>query len=518
MSTIDLISTGVPGLDRVLGGGLPALSFNVIGGHPGAGKTTLAHQICFANATRERPALFFTVVGEPPIKMLRYQQQFDFFDVDKVGSAIHFQNLADQVVEGDLDAVFQGIIDEVGRLEPGLVVVDSFRSVARMINGDRRMAPRSFQDFVQHLSNQMTRWEATTFLLGEFHASESPHNPVFTVADGVLWLRHHWERDARVRKLEVGKLRGKAELPGEHTYRIDERGLRVYPRLILPLPPRDDPVSGRVSLGVPKLDEIMGGGAVPADAILVSGPSGCGKSILGMQFLTRGLKAGERVVAATFEESLPRYRARAALLGVDLEAAEEEGRAILLRRRPLDLSMDETFEGIRNAVEEIGATRAVVDSLSGLQVVTSGAEGARLRASMARVIQTLTEGGCTVLMTTELNQRSDQLRFTPQESSFLADDILLMRYVEIHGELQTVLSVVKMRRSAHDRAFHRYGITESGLVLGERLEKLRGILTGVPEVGGRPRDDDDWEAVARRDPDVDASGGTGSAKDDGAEG
>src|SRR5476649_2387237 len=127
--TIHKLPTGVRGLDDILGGGIPEFSFNIIAGTPGCGKTTMAHQIVFANATAKKPALFFTVLGEPALKMLRYQQQYSFFDESKLGNAIRFINLADVVLEKDLNAVLEEIIKQVRATNPGIVVVDSFRTV-----------------------------------------------------------------------------------------------------------------------------------------------------------------------------------------------------------------------------------------------------------------------------------------------------------------------------------------------------------------------------------------------------
>ncbi|MEO7079915.1 MAG: RAD55 family ATPase, partial [Flavobacteriales bacterium] len=131
---IKKLPTGVRGMDEVLGGGLPEFSFNIIAGSPGCGKTTLAHQIAFANATVERPALYFTVLGEPALKMLRYQQQFEFYDDAKMGSAIRFVNLSQEVLEGDWKNVLDTIVKEVEATNPAIVVVDSFRSMARKFN------------------------------------------------------------------------------------------------------------------------------------------------------------------------------------------------------------------------------------------------------------------------------------------------------------------------------------------------------------------------------------------------
>jgi len=193
------IETGVPGLDAVLGGGLCEYSFNLIAGAPGAGKTTLAQQILFANATPDRPALYFTVLGEPTIKMLRYQQQFEFFDPTRVPAAVRFINLATEATAGDLDAVLRRIIAEVGAAEPALVAVDSFRTIV----GDRRAAEAAvaieLARFVNRLAQQLTTWEVTSFLIGEYTEAEQ-RQPVFTVADTILWLSEDVDRNSATQR------------------------------------------------------------------------------------------------------------------------------------------------------------------------------------------------------------------------------------------------------------------------------------------------------------------------------
>jgi circadian clock protein KaiC len=169
------LPTGVRGLDEILGGGIPEFSFNVIAASPGCGKTTLAHQIVFANATLDKPALYFTVLGEPAIKMLRYQQQFTFFDESKLGGAIRFINLSDVVMEKDLDAVLAAIVKQVMAANPGVVVVDSFRTVMRKaVAGNAEM---EMQRFIQGLTQFLTSWEATTFLVGEYAEDEMRGDP-----------------------------------------------------------------------------------------------------------------------------------------------------------------------------------------------------------------------------------------------------------------------------------------------------------------------------------------------------
>ena len=199
--TINRLATGVPGLDEVLGGGLPEFSFNLIAGPPGCGKTTLAHQMMFALATPERPALFFTVLGEPPLKMLRYQQQFDFFDDNAINHSVRYINLASDTLAGDLDEVLRRIVAEVEAYSPALVFVDSFRSVV-LASQTQDNPNNNLPQFVQQLGMLMTTWQATTFLIGEYF-SETDTNPIFTVADGLIWLRQSVQRNSMVRKMEI---------------------------------------------------------------------------------------------------------------------------------------------------------------------------------------------------------------------------------------------------------------------------------------------------------------------------
>ncbi|MEY2466515.1 MAG: circadian clock protein KaiC, partial [Verrucomicrobiota bacterium] len=308
---IHQLPTGVRGLDEILGGGLPEFSFNILAGAPGCGKTTLAHQIIFANATVQKPALYFTVLGEPALKMLRYQQQYSFFDPAKVGKAIRFINLNDAASGSDLSGILEEIIREVQASHPSIVVVDSFRTVMRKVKGNT--TEMELQTFVQNLALFLATWQATTFLIGEYTDAEMRDNPAFTVADGLFWLTQNIERNSVVRKLQVMKLRGQGSVPGLHTIRITGDGLQAFSRTLGLIGKKPIPARRRLlSCGIPELDKMMGGGILEGDSVLVSGPSGTGKSTLATQFLTEGLRRGESGIAAIFEERPEGYTARAA--------------------------------------------------------------------------------------------------------------------------------------------------------------------------------------------------------------
>src|SRR5438132_600750 len=382
--TIRQLPTGVPGLDEILSGGLPEYSFNIIAGAPGCGKTTLAHQIVFANAGPQCPALYFTVLGEPAIKMLRYQQQFQFFDQTKMDGAIRFVNLSNLVLEKDLGAVLDAIIREVEASNAKIVVVDSFRTVVRKTLSTATEV--ELQGFIQRLALHLTSWQATTFLIGEYVEGELRDNPVFTVADGLLWLYQSIEQNSIVRKMQVMKMRGQQSVPGMHTFRITEHGMHCFPRTF-GLSARSSIVKGvrRLSTGVRELDALMDGGIPEGDSLLLAGPSGAGKTVLGIQFIADGLRHSEPGIVPMFEENLSKF---------------------------------------------------------------------------------------TV--------------------SFLADDILRLRYVSINGQLRKMLLVVKMRRSLHSIDMCEYQVSPKGLVIGQPLRGFRALTSGIPGP---------WPEAGENDPD-----------------
>jgi len=472
---INRLRTGVPGLDEVLGGGLPEFSFNLLAGAPGCGKTTLAHQMMFALATPERPALYFTVLGEPPLKMLRYQQQFDFFDLDKLNRSIRFINLADDTASGNLDKVLSHIVAEVETHEPGLVFVDSFRSVILSTQGEGGSFI-SLQRFIQELGVLMTSWQATTFLIGEYFDEREP-NPVFTVSDGLIWLQQSVQGNSMVRKIEVKKMRGQATLPGVHTFRITTSGVQVFappPMGMLAESTTTPAVDARLPMGVPGLDEMMGGGLPRGYSLLVAGPSGSGKSILASAFLMEGARNGETSVIAAFEQRSTQSR------GKLIAALIRTGKISVVDTRTSFLSVDEIAMQLISEIRRLNASRVVIDSLSGFELALAPTFRSDFRESLARMVSALASTGVTVLMTSELEDRYIDLRFSPYGTAFLTDAIIVQRYIEIEGCLQRVMAVVKVRASAHSSEFRRFQISDNGIEIGDGLADYEGILSENP--------------------------------------
>lgn len=477
------LATGVPGLDHLLGGGLPEFSFNLIAGTPGSGKTTLAHQIMFSLADKNNKALFFTVLGEPALKMLRYQQQFPFFDINKINESIRYVNLSADFLDGHFGHVLTRIAEEVKDFSPSFVFVDSFRSVEQSVHGDVK-GLSDMQRFIQQLGMQMTSWQATTFLIGEYLPAESESSPIFTVADGILRLTQNLHRNSVLRKMQVVKMRGQSQATGLHTFRINDAGVQVFPRAIIKqsaeTKTEPDHVESnrenRVPIGVPGLDEMLGGGLPVGYSLLLVGPSGSGKTILTTQFLTEGVRNGETGVIAAFEKSPSQ------LLSNQLNAMVKDGMVGVIDTRSLDLSIDQTLNDLIEMIDRMQAKRVVIDSLSGFELALAPEFQEDFRGSLYRMIAELTNKGVTIVMTSELEDRYTDLRFSPFGSAFLADAILVQRYIELEGQFKRVFSVVKVRGSEHSKDIRLYDITDEGIVIGENLSEYTGLMSGRPTV------------------------------------
>jgi circadian clock protein KaiC len=328
----------------------------------------------------------------------------------------------------------------------------------------------------------LASWQATTFLIGEYAEDELRDNPIFTVADGLLWLRQTTERNSIVRKLQIIKMRGQDSVPGLHTFRITEAGVQAFSRTFgLTARKRNPPSGRRLTFGIPELDEMLHGGVREGDSVLVAGSSGTGKSVLATQFIAEGARRGEAGIVAVFEERPEAYAERAASLGMDLETPQKEGKLTILYLRPLDLSVDETMQSILDAVKKIGAKRLVIDSLAGFEMALAPGFRADFRESLYRMIFALTGIGVTILSTVEVDESFTEFPFSTYSISFLCDDIIRLRYVSIDGQLRKIMVVIKMRGGNHAKEVREYEITSKGVViLGKRLINYQGLITGIP--------------------------------------
>ena len=462
--TTTFFTTGSEALDRVLGGGIPAASTTMVAGMPGTGKTILAEQFLFANASAQAPALYLTTLSEPLEKVVRYLQSFAFFDPGKLPGVIHYRDVGENVRNHGIRVLpeeVEALLDQTGA---AFVVIDSVKALH-----DLSPDPVAFRIALFDLGRVLTAAGATALLVGEYESGEIARLPEFAVADGVLELRNqaHGVRDERT--VRVHKLRGAATLPGEHSFRITSHGLEVFPRLT----GQEDQDAGaqttRQPTGIPGLDPLLDGGLWRGTATLVAGPSGVGKTLLGIGYLLGGHASGERGVLVSFQESPQHLRRTLDVFGVS--QAPGEMPFVTLHVSPLELDLVQLFGQIRTAVEQVGARRLVIDAIGDMQ--EAAIERDRFRAAIWTLMRYLTASGVTGLFMSETPLASGDglTAVTRAEISYMADNVILLRYVRppVH-DFDRALEVLKTRGSAHDPYAHPYRIGPRGIdVLAERL-------------------------------------------------
>jgi circadian clock protein KaiC len=283
------------------------------------------------------------------------------------------------------------------------------------------------------------------------------------------------QRNAMVRKMEIMKMRGQPSLPGLHAFRITAEGLRIF--ALAPgaaAAPAPLEASGRASMGVPGLDDMMDGGLPRGYSLLLAGPSGSGKSILAAAFLNAGVRNGETGVIAAFERRPNRAHSH------ELAQNIERGRIGLVDGHSTDVSIEEVMHLLAREIHRLKATRVVIDSLSGFELALGPSFKEDFRESLLRLVASLSGLGVTVLMTSELEDRYTDLRFSPYGTAFMTDAIIVQRYIEVESRLRRVLAVVKVRDSAHSDELREYSIDDSGIQIGTTLTGHEGLLGGRP--------------------------------------
>jgi circadian clock protein KaiC len=479
---LERLTSGSAAFDRILGGGIPARSVNIIAGQPGAGKTLFSLQMLFALARLGKKGLYFTTLAEPSLKLLQYMQQFAFFDETLLESSIVFADLGSVIRRKGTEATLSEIASRVEREAPAVVVIDSFKAIRDML-GDAA----SLRTFVYDLAVHTASWGATSLLVGEYTEAEIASNSELAIADGILRFKNARHELTAVREVEVLKLRGANYVTGGHFYEINADGLSFFPRVRGPESPARKPAASterpvasleRVSTGVAGLDAMLGGGLPRASATLVQGGTGTGKTLLGLQSLLEGAGRGEAGILFMLEETPDQLRSFAQSLGWDLRLLEESGLLTLSYVSPVELSPDRFLDQARQAVERLAVRHAVLDSLTSMELgVPSNRRFKELVYALAKDFHAR---GINLQMNMEVADLLGAGQLSGHGVSFAADNVIQLKYVEIEGHLQRGISVLKARGVKHATDVRRLNVEQGGVQVGAPFEGLRGVLTGLP--------------------------------------
>jgi circadian clock protein KaiC len=476
-------STGVPGLDDVLRGGLPRDRIYLIKGHPGVGKTTLALQFLLAGVELGETGLYITL-SETKQELLGVAESHGW-SLEKLSlyelAASRSANRRDEYTmyhpsEVELNEAMSTLLAEVDRRKPTRVVFDSLSEIKLLA-----AQPLRYRRQILALKDHFAGTQCTVLLLDD-HSVEAD-NHVESLAHGVVDLRRHSPiYGSTRRRLEVVKLRGVQFRDGFHDFSIERGGLVVYPRLVAS---EHQPGYARASLasGVPPLDALLGGGLDRGTATLVLGPAGSGKSALASQYASAAAKAGEHAAIYTFDESIDTLFARSDALGLPVRQHVEAGLIRVQQVDPAEMSPGRFAHVVRTMVEQDHARVVIIDSLTGY--LNAMPEENFLLNQMHELLSYLGQNGVvTVLVATQHGLIGSAMQ-SPVDVSYLADTVILLRYFEARGCVRNAISVVKKRSGRHERTIREFALGKGGVQIGEPLHHFHGILSGVPSYTGQ---------------------------------
>ena len=475
--SLERVSTGIDGLDEILHGGLIRGRNYLVRGDPGSGKTILGTQFLAAGLDADETGLCITLeettadakanahqlgIDLDGLHWLDLSPESDFFVDD-----LSYDIFEPSDVEGD--ALTETIIDRVDEVQPDRVFVDPLTRL-------RYLAPDDYQFHKQVLA--FMRYLGDMGATVCYTAQDTPASPdtdIQFLSDGVVELAH----DGDSRTVEVPKFRGSDREGGTHSMRIARGGIEVYPRLV---PDEHSEVfdTEPIPSGTLGFDSLLNGGIERGTVTVISGPTGIGKTTTGSLFVTEAAKRGERSAVYLFEENEATYRHRAESIGLPVGELSDGGDLLVEQIESLRRSPEEFAQMIRHEVERRGTQVVMIDGISGYQVAIQGDESDLVRELHA-LCRYLKNVGVTVILIDEVDAMAGTMNPTEAGVSYLADNIVFMRYMEMDGELRKMVGVLKKRVSEFEHTMREFEITSQGVQVGEPLRGLRGILDGTPE-------------------------------------
>jgi circadian clock protein KaiC len=475
-----LISSGVPGLDDVLGGGLTKSRLYLVEGTPGAGKTTIAMQFLREGASRGEPVLYVTLSEtEDELKGVAQSHGWDLAGI-QVREMLPTQESLQpdeqytmfHPSEVELSETTLRILADVEALKPTRVVFDSL-SELRLLSGSSLRYRRQILALKQFFGGR----NCTVLLLDDMTATEHDLQ-VQSIAHAVLRLEElHPDYGSSRRRLMVLKYRGQPYRGGYHDYKIVRGGLVVFPRLVAS-DHMGEFTAARMPSGIAELDDLLGGGIEMGTSTLFVGAPGTGKSTIAVQFALEAARRGERAALFMFDESLATLRSRCAGMNMDIDPYVASGHIQLRQVDPAELSPGELIHDIRVAVKRDKVSVVIIDSLNGY--LNAMPDERFLIIQLHELLTFLGSNGVATLLVGAQHGLIGMQMQTPVDASYLADSVVLLRYFEADGEVRQAISVMKKRGGAHERSIRGFSMDSDGLRVGPPLRQFRGILTGVP--------------------------------------
>lgn len=473
------VPSGIAGLDMILGGGFMRGGIYIVQGYPGAGKTILTNQICFNRlASAGGCALFVTLLAENHARMISNMRGLAFFDESRIPDQLVYLSALHQLREEGLTGLAALIRREIQRRRCSILVLDGLVSAQATAASERE-----FKEFVHGLQEIALASDCTMFLTTNVGKDEV--TPEQTMVDGIVELRDHmygWRSESDI---QVRKFRGSAFLRGRHAYKITTDGLVVHPRLeaLLARPSRPDQAgTARTRIGIEKLDALLGGGVPAASTTMVMGPSGAGKTTLGLQFLA-GASESEPGLLFGFCETAARIRVKADQNGNPLGSLINSGVVEVLWQPPTDDMLDAYGERLLEAVHRRKVRRLFIDGLNGL--MKAAVDPGRMDHFFPALSNELRVLGVTTLYSLEVpDLLGPAIRVPIDDLSSIAENMLLLRFIELRSKLYRLISILKVRNSDFDPSLHEFRITNGGMEIEGTAESAESIMSSFAQGGG----------------------------------
>ena len=478
-------STGIDGLDQVLGGGWARTRMHLLEGSPGTGKTTIALQFLLAGALAGEAGIYISLaetenelrdgarshgwIIDPSIEIFELVPPDSVLDPEQHQSLLYSSDL-------ELGEAITRVFEAIERVRPQRVIIDSLSEIRLLAQSSLR-----YRRQILALKHYFAKHNSTVVMLDDL-TGETNDRAVHSIAHSVTQLEQLAPLyGAERRRLRVAKCRGQSFRGGYHDFIIAPGGVQVFPRLVAAEQRKGFTGELRMS-GIAELDKLVGGGLPAGSGTLILGPAGTGKTLLVMQYLREAIKSGARAAMFVFDEELGLLFTRAKGLGIDLAGMRDSGKLVVQQMDAAELSPGEFACRVRDAVNQEGIHTVAIDSLNGYQA--SMPEEQFLTLHLHELLQYMNRRGVATFLTLAQSGMVGEMK-SPVDLTYLADSVIMLRYFEALGRVRRAMSIIKKRGGPHEDTIREYRIDGSGIHVGEPLHGFQGVLRGVPTFVGQ---------------------------------